>query len=412
MRQSDKGQNPMGWLSGPRKFSLLKPRCTSPTRPVILLGLKPQGLFLLRELSRAGFEVHAIESTKTPAFYSKYGYKYLVGDHGTLASILSELHSRFGPGTHCYISSGSLVDCVVEYIPQLYDMFEVYPRPLSSVAVLCNKMRTYAVAERLGIDCLDTFTLEHEDSALAFCSNGSRLIAKWNREFTGTGSVPKFKTAILDTSTDLSRLKASLSAEEQANLILQPFLETSQDHNVSHLGYYVEGLCVAGFLAQQLRQYPKGITSYLREYEGPGADVLIARAQTLFKELKYTGFGEAEFKFDGDFTTPYLLEVNPRTCGWSSVLKTKFRELRRIFASPTCAVPLEGRSSAVRWGNVGRDMRAIIHNSQNHKSPYRLFADFVSWAWPKPVDGFDLADMLPFLIQPVQVLLGRRGRAR
>lgn len=378
--------------------------------PVLLLGLKPQGLFLLRELSRAGFEVHAIDSMKTPAFYSKYGFKYLVSSNAEFLSLLSKLHKRFGSDTRCYISSGALLDCVVERMPQLYEMYEVYPRPLASVDVLRDKMSTYLVAKESGIDCPETFTLELVDRACEFCSNGRKLIAKWNREFTGAGSTPKFKTRIIDTPMACTELKKMLSKDEERHLILQRFIESSQDYNVSYLGYYVDGKCLAGFLAQQIRQFPQGITSYLREYAGPCSNTILAQARTIFRELKYTGFGEAEFKFEKDYSNAYLLEVNPRTCGWSSVLSAKYPELHRLFEQPLCDVPLTGSSSWIRWANIVRDAQAIVHGARNRKAVHRCLVDFGSWARLKSIDEFDPRDLLPFLMHPIQVLIagGRR----
>jgi predicted ATP-grasp superfamily ATP-dependent carboligase len=385
--------------------------CPREKPPAILLGLKPQGLFLLQELSRAGFAVHALDSSTGPGFHSQYGRKRLVSSLEELASVLREWHGRWGAGTRCYISSGPLLDYLLQHLPQIYDMFEVYSRPLSAVALLSNKMRTYALARDLAIEYPEYYRVEQEEPIRRCLARGERLIAKWNREWMRAGNATaRFKTAVLGSVAEFDCLRTSLSEEEKQHLLVQRFIASDQDHNLAHLGYYVDGSCVAGLLAQQLRQYPQGITSYLREYTGPRADRISAQARALFARVRYTGFGEAEFKFDQSFSTLYLLEVNPRTCGWTSALRWKYPGIARVFARPESAEPLTACAHRVAWCNALRDMSAIVQEFRRHRNIVRLSCDLVSWARPKAVDGLDLGDMRPFIVAPVHAFFERRGQ--
>jgi hypothetical protein len=47
--------------------------CLREKPPVILLGPKARDLFLLQELSRAGFAVHARDNNPGLGFHSRYG---------------------------------------------------------------------------------------------------------------------------------------------------------------------------------------------------------------------------------------------------------------------------------------------------------------------------------------------------
>lgn len=367
----------------------------------------------MQELARAGFAVHALDNSTGPGFYSQYGSKYLVPDYEELFSRLQEWHGRWGSRTRCYVSSGPLLDYLVHHLPQVYSMFEVYPRPLPAVKLLSHKTSTYALARELGIECPESFGMAQGECVQRCLSQGERLIAKWNREWMNPAtSARRFKTMVLNAPAEFHRLRASLSEEEQQHLIVQRFVDSEQDHNLSYLGYYVAGSCVAGFLAQQLRQFPQGITSYLREYTGPHADRVVAQARALFAKVRYTGFGEAEFKFDRSFSTLYLLEVNPRTCGWTSALRSKYPGIAQVFARPESAEPLAARTRTVEWCNVLRDLRAIWQDFRRHGSPVRLCRDLVSWAKPKAVDGLDLGDLRPFFLPPVHACFGRRRPPR
>ena len=333
--------------------------------------------------------------SKTAGYYSKYGIRYLVSGSEELKALLLKFSENLGSGIRCHISNGAMLDYIIEHIPEIYNWFEVYPRPLKAVVTLCDKMKTYELAERLGVSSLKTFTADRTKQAEEYLSKGNRLIAKWNREFLLFGKMP-FKTQLINGQSDLKDLILSLTEKEKRHVLFQQFVDTDQTHNISFLGYYVEGECICGLLGQQLRQYPQGITSYVREYTDKSRELMIEHARILFKQVKYTGFGEAEFKLRENFETAYLLEVNPRICGWGSALKAKYPDIARIFEEPNTSQTLSQVSDHAEWCNLLRDWGGIFNQSISRRSLMPLIKGAASYRKMKKLDVFDLHDMKPF----------------
>jgi predicted ATP-grasp superfamily ATP-dependent carboligase len=362
-------------------------------KPVVLLGLPPQGLFLLRELSRAGFEVHAVTDRRTPGYYSKYGIKYLISGRNELRATLEGLNDHLGY-VRCYITSGALLDEILECMPAIFGMFEVYPRPIEAVMTLNDKTATYGAAKRCGIETLETFPADHTEEITAFLGTGRSLIAKWN-----VGTTGPFKTRMIHGASEYRRMLASISAEQQRRLILQRFLESDQTHNIAYLGYYVDGAHVAGYLAQQLRQYPQGITSRVCEYTGEYHQPIVSKATALFQDMRYTGFAEAEFKIDPGCGSVFLLEVNPRVCGWSSALRCKYPDLSGLFKQPFCREEPPKRQYSLPWCNLLRDTVALLHEKRL-RSSIKALAQVASVCAGRTLpDILDVRDLRPFLRQ-------------
>ena len=57
---------------------------------ILLLGLAPQGLFLLREYCRAGKKVVAVGLKDQVGNFSKYGKKYVIEEFGELDVIFTK----------------------------------------------------------------------------------------------------------------------------------------------------------------------------------------------------------------------------------------------------------------------------------------------------------------------------------
>ena len=282
----------------------------------VVVGSAPQGLFMLRQLSQAGFDVTLVSCSKKVAWHSKYGEKYFANSPKDLINELKKIYIKNG-NIPCHITSGAELQYICDHYPELFDCFDVFPKPLKSVQLLLSKKSTYNLAGKLGLDILKGEIA----SDILTCKKNVKfefpLIVKWNSEINA-GVENNFKTQVVYSQDELHELFNQFTQHQLDNLIVQPFITSNQDRNISVLGYYNNGKLIAFLVAQQKRQYPKGITSYLVEYTGEHSSKLVELSRMLISSLNYTGFAEVEFKFEDSFKIPYLLEVNPRTCGWSS----------------------------------------------------------------------------------------------
>jgi len=354
---------------------------------VIIIGLGPQGLFLIRELARADYEVTVIGKKNEIGYFSKFGRKIEIQNELDLINKIKEMQDIFY-GTDCHITSGFYLSFLLKNVPEFWKIFNVYPHPYESVKIFNNKIETYKVAQKNGIQVLESFILSDVEQ------NTERpfpypMIAKWLQDIN-LFSKPKFKTAVLQNSKELKKIIETTSNYERENIIIQEYLGNDFKDNFSFGGFFKDGECLAGILVQQEKQYPMGLSSYVKEYNGKYSFKLIDDAKKIFKYMNFSGFGEAEFKYVKKNKRFILLEVNPRTWGWVKILKQKYPNIIKSIEGD----PLKPISHRCKWTNV-------LRNAQTLKSDLTFdnLSNYISSHVRSLYDIWDIRDLKPFFYQ-------------
>ncbi len=353
-----------------------------------MIGLGPQGLFLLRELSRAGYQVTAVGRRNEIGAHSRYGKKTLISSEEELIARLNEISASNEGRQLCHITSGYYLSHLARNYSKLWKQFDVRPSPHEAVKYLINKMETYLIAERVGIRVLESKLLSNLDIATAT----TPLIAKWNQDIY-LFMKPEFKTVVIKDREQLKRFAERYSGIEGEHITVQRYLGRELDNNISYGGYYENGRCLAGILVQQRNQYPMGFSSYVREYRGDESQRLSEKAESLFEKTGFSGFGEVEFKYDIESGEFFLLEVNPRAWGWIKILKRKYPHLVEIIMNGRSE---KGRNNC-KWVNIMRNGRALIAEPS-----FRNLGLFFESLHGSIFDIWDTGDPKPFFYQIVR----------
>ncbi|MEJ2527989.1 MAG: hypothetical protein P8Y49_07935 [Sulfurovaceae bacterium] len=187
----------------------------------------------------------------------------------------------------------------------------------------------------------------------------------------------------------------NFSEYEQQFLVFQEYIEYGE--NISFLGYFRNGQCIGHVMVSQIRQYPDGITSCVEEYYGELKEDITKKTLSLISFFSYNGFAEVEFKVSQN-NEIYLIEVNPRICGWGKAFKYKFLNfnefIKRFYEQD---IVLENSTKKVIWINLLRDILAIVKNRE-WKSIFTLFKAHH--------DMFEINDPKPFFMQIVNRMKG------
>lgn len=367
---------------------------------VIIIGLGPQGLFLLREMSRLGINVYTISRKDEIGYYSKYGKKFLINNKNELIELLNRLANKFEEKIDCYIASGSYLSYLINNYPKLWDLFDVYPRPLESVKILNNKITTFKLASTLNIRILRTYTIEEIENKKLFNKLDYPIIAKWDINLN-LFKKTKFKTMVLNNSEDLFRFTKQLCAIEKSNLVIQKYLGGNlKNNNISFGGYFFNGKAILGVLVNEIRHYTSGISSYVKEYDGDFSSVIKQQALKLINFLEFTGFVDVEFKICNEI--PYLIDVNPRPFGFIKILKQKYQDIGEIFINSELNYELNFVLSNCEWVNILRDLLAIFSYCFSHKSVRPFFEVVSTYRTKKIMDVFDPNDLKPFIYQIIK----------
>lgn len=354
-------------------------------KKVIILGLTPQGLSLLRILSRAGIEVHAVcASRKNVGYHSKYGKKYIFNSISELKNIINGIISTTNDRVLCYITSGEILALILREYPELYNICDVVSGPYDTITKLAHKDIMYDIAISKGFNVSPYITLDkYEKGCLSF-----PCILKRNYEIHTF-----FKTAIVNNDDELNYYLTRLADNQKKDIILQSFIKIGKRHlkEISAQFFFSHGIEKGSLIAQQQRKLKKGITAFLVEIDDC---ILIEKIKKLCNAFingtDYTGFAEFEFMYDSQNKHLFFNEINTRTCGEQSAMNYKFNNLADVIINPYNAPNLSVKNNHVIWMNIQRDIRARFEN-HDFRNPLDIFKSHF--------DILDLHDLKPFIKQ-------------
>ena len=352
---------------------------------VIILGLTPQGLSLLRELGKAGINTHAYYTKKHQVgVYSKYGEKHFIKSIQDFKKQIRQLLSKLDYKPLCYITSGELLATILREYQEIYEECDVISAPYSVVEKLAHKDLMYNIAIQKGFKVAKYCTLDKfKEVEFSF-----PLFIKRNYE------IPLFfKTEIILNKETFNTYYNKIKPIERKDIIVQELIHISSQNliEISSQSFFSKGVAKGFLTCNQKRRLKKGITSYIEELED---SILRNKVEnlcsTFMKDLNYTGFAEFEFMYDKTTKDLYFIEVNTRTCGLQSSMSHKFNNIIDVILNPYDAPTLETKTESLKWMNIIRDIRVRIEKKE-FKSPLDIFHS--------KFDIFDIHDLKPFYKQ-------------
>ena len=359
---------------------------------VLIIGAGPQALYILRCLARVGHTVYVVSFDKKVAFFSKYGQKYVANGP---PDFIDYIESKKSIVNKVFVCGGKELQFILDEFPEIFDSYDVYPKPIEAIKVFADKNRTYEFLKGFGAIAPKSYKVTDllNQSLLL-----NPLIIKWNQELPPRYKAT-FKTKVFHELIDFKMFLADLDEDIHQYLIIQDFISGRESNNVSLQVAFDDNELQGSLLTQKLRVSPSGFTSYIEEIDM--SSKFKEQGLTPFinglLELNYSGLAEAEYKIcdiTGDY---YLIEVNPRPCGLVSALNGKYLNVNAFFEGK----PLfekEGNES-VKWSSIMRDIQSSIRYYKQHRSVRMFVKDLVSISQSKTYDIFDVSDITPFFLQ-------------
>lgn len=355
-------------------------------KPIIIIGLTPQGLSVLRVLSQAGKEVVALyQSKRNIGVKSKYGTKIQFNDSNELREKINEITSKHQEKLLCYITSGEMLAMILREYKELYEVCDVIAGPFETIEKLAHKDIMYQIAIEKGFKVAKHFTLDKfREGDLAY-----PIFMKRNYE------IPLFfKAAKIENKQEFDTYMAKIKEEEKKDILVQEFINIPRKQlmEITAQAFFSQGEMKGVFIANQERRLNKGLTSYIEEITDKNIISLISKlAHDFMQDLKYTGFAEFEFMYNKESKELYFVEVNTRTCGLQSSLAHKWSNITEAITNPHKAPVLVARSNKpLRWMNITRDIRVRLQK----RDLSNIFDIFRS-----KYDILTLKDIKPFISQ-------------
>lgn len=352
----------------------------------IIIGLTPQGLSVLRTISREGAEVYAFCNTKNNVgYYSKYGKKIVFNNINELRNEIKKIVSISNEKPVCYVTSGEMLAWILTEFTDLYDLCEVSSGPLATLQILAHKDKMYEYAEQRGFKVARYVTLDKlEADKVTFPA-----FMKRNYE------IPLFfKAEKIDNRQMLDSFLGRITAEQRKDIILQEFIECADLLEISCQALFFNGKCAGTLITNQKRRLKKGLTAMVEELDSSEIKSKIdSLCRSFFSETKngdkplsYNGLIEFEFMYDKQSDDLWFVEVNTRSCGLQSSFAAKYSNMGKALLNPHKFTELQPAVEHLKWMNIMRDVKARIQNKNlsNLTDIFTAAYDILDFHDPKP----------------------------
>jgi len=352
---------------------------------VVILGLTPQGLSLLRTLSQTYAIIHAFYiNKKQVGVYSKYGHRKYVKDVQQLKLEIKSLIEKYKCKPLCYITSGELLAVILRDYKELYEECDVISSTYEIIEKLAHKDLMYKYAIQKGLKTAKFCTLDKYSNGLL----SYPLFLKRNYE------IPLFfKTATIASQDEFNTYFNRIKREERKDIIVQEQINIPSSFllEISSQSFFSKGIPKGYLICNQKRRLKKGITSYIEEITDKELVQRIKEECSKFMQnLEYTGFAEFEFMYNTKTKELFFIEINTRTCGLQSAMSHKFGNLAEVILNPYNAPDLVAKTNHLKWMNIIRDVRVRLE-----KKDFSSLADF----YHSKYDIWNIHDVKPFFKQ-------------
>ncbi|MBQ5956044.1 MAG: hypothetical protein IJL46_00570 [Clostridia bacterium] len=351
----------------------------------VIFGMGPAGLFLARQLRRAGFHVCGIGKEDDIGRYSNcLEHYYATEDIKTIHKIVKEITVSSKPKG--YICSDQYLTMFLEEWKEVFTLIDFQEPSLELLDLIADKEALIRYCETLGIPFPKSYGGNAENENIVF-----PVAIKPNIK---RGYSPIKKVTVISDQKSLDEFLENarglgLTKEE---LLVQQFIPGDNRFEYGYGGYFRDGNPIIDVVFQQLRQYPQGVSCYTCEVMDATE---CARVRTLvapfLKATSYCGFLQFDIKKHGQTEELYVLDVNPRPWGSISMLEPKCGS-RSLFEHGFTAEPVK-----VRWRFPFKEI--VSFRNSNNVSYGDIRKIISECEYKKVVDLYDPNDKKPFFMQ-------------
>ncbi len=350
---------------------------------VIVLGMGPSGLFLVRQLSRITDRIYGVGRKEDVGMYSKYlpkSHRYFASSAEELASALEQIAGQAGEKPKLYLASDQYLTLMLESDLPWAQYADLQGSPLETLGKINNKTEAMALCAQIGLHLPKTWGMEaYKD----LDENAFPVLVKPNEKVLYSHD-PVGKARLCQNGTQLCQLARALTDGQfpLEGYHIQTYIPGKNDCQFSCGGVYRDGAPLAQIVVQQCKQHPQGISALaVTADQEEGLKEITAG---FARKLSFSGFLELEYKRSRETGDLYLLDINPRPWGWVSALGAAYPDFYRTLLGEAP----EEAERPVLWYSPLRRLLAV-RSKQNTPMPkaakkYARARDIATRDDPKP----------------------------
>lgn len=353
----------------------------------IIFGLGPAGLFLSRNLKRAGANVVAFCKIDDIGRFSNTITKYYITESGSeISTILLKILSSIDYTPIAYICSDQYLTTIIEDQPDILKLLNFAEPNEKLLRLIANKEALIEQCRTSNINIPLTFNLQDLNESVF------PIIVKPNIK---RGHSPIKKVTYINSTTELSSFLDNAKAHNlsESDLIFQQAIRGNNKYEYGYGGYFKNGQPIKEIFFRQVRQLPQGVSCYTIEIQEEDIKKKIL-SQTLpfIRNVCYSGFLQFDLKEDEITKKIYVLDINPRPWGSVSIL-SKYCKTATVFEKEE-----RHTTKIVKWRFP---LKEIFSFKNKNNLSYKEIANLYSGIKTATIiDLFSAKDIKPFIMQP------------
>ena len=377
---------------------------------VILLGNHIQGLGVARICHAAGMRVHLFnEDALCVTRFSSTCDQFTRFDGDT--DLLVRLFALDVKDKRTLLMPTN--DRFVGFMADHYDVLSRTFRlaiPSPEITDLCfNKIKTYTVAQELGIPIPESHFPESEEALQTLSTQLMYPVIIKPAVMYKFYSQLKKKVFLCHNAHELiENYRAATRVIVPDEIIVQEFLPGGPTQLYSFGSFCDSDKVWGSFVANRIRQKPMDFgvsTTFAKTVVNPRIDELATKFLT---GINYFGVSEVEFMYDEQLNDFKLIEINPRTWKWHTIANRIGINVVKMLLDNLNEQPLTEQHNEqpdIGWTERLTDTYVVLTEAMKGRMSYRdyrqtqrLQKEFACFSWRDPLPGLMYIIMSPYLL--------------
>jgi len=289
----------------------------------VIVGGSFHSLGAARNLAKHGVPVHILDSGACVAQFSRSVKRFLkcpsVDDEaGFVRFLVQHAAERNTEGWVLFPSNDEHVRILAQHRERLSEHYLVTTPPWDVVKFLYDKGLTHRLAQERGVPVPETYNPDTADDLVSLKLDFPVVLKPAiSKRFMSATRKKAYRANDMQELINLYGRMAGII--DPSEILIQELIPGRAENLFSFVGFFKDGVPVAGLSARRPRQHPMEFGRASTHVESVDLPELEMLATQFLKGIAFSGLAEVEFMYDQKDARFELLEVNPRIWGWHTI---------------------------------------------------------------------------------------------
>lgn len=293
-------------------------------------------------------------------------------------------------------STDDSVRILAQHRERLSEHYLVTVPPWETVQFLYDKRLTRRLAEEREVPIPKTHTPRDVDDLISLKLDFPLVLKPAvSKHFMAATKKKAYRANNKEELVSLYKKTAGIM--DPSEILIQELIPGRAESLYSFVGFFKDGVPIAGLSARRLRQHPMEFGRASTYVEAVNLPELERLATQLLTGIAFSGLAEVEFMYDRKDGRFELLEVNPRIWGWHTIAIRAGLDLPYLTYAYAIGekVPVGSAREGVRWVRLVTDSPTVISEILSGRLTMRQYLASMSGDIEFAVLSF--SDPLPFI---------------